>query len=226
MGLMRILVVEDNKRIAQNIKEGLLQEAFVVDVASDGEMGFDLAYAEEYEVIVLDLMLPKMDGETICRKLRSSGKQTPILMLTAKDGLNDKVNGLNLGADDYLAKPFAFAELVARIKALARRPRNMTDSVIRVRDLTVDLNQQRVYRLGTQIDLSLKEYLLLSYMARNSPKVVSKQQLIDNVWEFEACVMLNTVEVHIRHLRRKIDEPFADLKPLITTVRGFGYMLK
>lgn len=222
---MRVLVVEDERKIANSIKKGLEQGNFSVDVAYDGEYGFDLASEENYEVIVLDLMLPKMDGLTICKKLREKNIQTPILILTAKGEVNDKVKGLNLGADDYLPKPFAFSELLARIKALTRRPRQVLDTRLEVDNLTLDTLTYEVKRDGKPIGLSKKEYALLEYLIRNKGKVVSKNQITNHVWSYDTDILPNTVEVYIGYLRKKIDKPFKNKDPLIHTIRGFGYKI-
>lgn len=217
---MRILVVEDEHKIANSIKRGLEQEGYAVDVAYDGEEGYDLASSESYGVIVLDLMLPKMDGMTICKKLRAEDNQTPILILTARGELNDRVDGLNSGADDYLVKPFAFAELVARIKALSRRPKESLGTTLTSGDLTLDTVNFSVTRSGREIVLSKKEFALLEYLLRHKGKVVTKEQIISNVWDYEADILPNTVEVFIGYLRGKIGND------LIKTIRGFGYKIE
>lgn len=223
---MRILVIEDEHKIANSIKKGLEQESWAVDVAYDGEAGFDLAATEDYDVIILDLMLPKMDGVKLCRKLRKEEHvHTPILMLTAKGELDDKVNGLNAGADDYLLKPFAFAELLARIRALTRRPKQTLDNVLNCGDLTLDTLTFEVKRAGKQIRLSKKEFALLEYLLRHKDRVLSKDQIINHVWDYEADILPNTVEVYIGYLRNKVDKPFKNKKPLIQTIRGFGYKI-
>lgn len=220
---MRILVVEDEHKIANSIKKGLEQESFAVDVAFDGEEGFDLAASEEYDVIVLDLMLPKMGGVEICKSLRKDNIHTPILILTAKGELEDKVNGLNAGADDYLVKPFAFAELLARIKALSRRPKKTLDTKLKVKDLNLDTLNYSVTRSKKEINLSKKEFALLEYLMRHQGKVVTKDQIINHVWDYDADVLPNTVEVYVGYLRNKIDKPFKKNSELIHTIRGFGY---
>jgi len=223
---MRILVVEDEHKIANSIKKGLEQESYAVDAVYDGGQGFDLAATEDYDVIILDLLLPKMDGMEICKKLRKEENiHTPILMLTAKGQLNDKVKGLNAGADDYLVKPFAFAELLARIKALVRRPKTSLSPVLTVEDLSLDTLTFEVKRAGKKIKLSKKEYALLEYILRHKDKILTKEQIINNVWNYDADVLPNTVEVYIGYLRNKIDKPFKNKKPLIQTVRGFGYKI-
>jgi len=220
---VRILIVEDEHRIANSIKKGLEQESFAVDVAFDGERGFDLASTEDYDVIILDLMLPKMDGMEICKRLRSQEIHTPILMLTARGQIEDRVNGLNAGADDYLPKPFAFTELLARIKALIRRPKNSLNTTLEYKDLTLDTINFEVKRAGINIKLSKKEFALLEYLMRNSEKTLTKEQIISHVWDYDADILPNTVEVYVGYLRNKIDKK-AKIK-LINTVRGFGYRL-
>ncbi len=221
---MRILVVEDNHKIANSIKQGLEQEAYAVDSAYDGEYGYDLAATEDYDLIVLDLMLPKMDGLEICRRLREVENHVPILILTAKGQLEDKVEGLNCGADDYLVKPFAFAELLARIRALSRRPKNNLGTKLSVGDLVLDTVNYQVSRAGKTIDLTKTEFSLLEYLMRHQGKVLSKEQIIRHVWDYNADVLPNTVEVYIGYLRNKIDKPFKE--KLIKTVRGFGYKIE
>ena len=215
---MRILVVEDEHKIASSIKRGLEQEGYAVDVAYDGEQGYDLASSESYDAIVLDLMLPKIDGLTICSKLREEEKHTPILILTSKGFLSDRVNGLNTGADDYLVKPFAFEELLARLRALLRRPKNGGLARLVYKDLELDSVNFEVKMSGKKINLSRKEFALLEYLMRNSGKIVSKDNIIDHVWSYDADILPNTVEVYIGYLRKKISG-------LIQTVRGFGYKL-
>jgi len=223
---MRILVIEDEHKIARAIKKGLEQESYAVDLAFDGEYGYDLAATEDYDVIVLDLMLPKKDGLSICRELRAAGIHTPIIMLTARGQLHERVEGLDSGADDYLVKPFSFAELLARIRALTRRPRNALDTVLSAGDLTLDTVTYEVKRGGIPIALSRKEFALLEYLLRNKGRILSKDQIINHVWDFDADVLPNTVEVYIGYLRNKIDRPFRNSPPLIKTVRGFGYKIE
>ena len=224
---MKILIVEDEEKIANSLKRGLEQESHVVDVAYDGEVGYDLASGENYDLIILDLMLPKIDGMTICKKLRQDDDvPSPILMLTARSSVEDRVKGLNIGADDYLPKPFSFEELLARVTALGRRPWEVAkDSVLKVGGLTLDKTAFEVTRGNKQIKLSRKEFTLLEYLMRNSGKIISKDTLMESVWEYEADILPNTVEVYIGYLRKKIDEPFKDQPRLIQTVRGFGYKL-
>lgn len=223
---MRILVIEDEYKIANSIKKGLEQESLAVDVAYNGKDGFDLASSENFEVIILDLMLPDMDGMEICRNLRAGAVHTPILILTAKGQLEDKVEGLNSGADDYLVKPFAFSELLARVKALGRRPKNSLGTVLGLADLTLDTIKYEVKRDNKEIKLSKREFALLEYLLRHPNMVLTKDQIINNVWEYDADVLPNTIEVYIGYLRNKIDSPFKNKKPLIHTVRGFGYKIR
>jgi len=219
---MKLLIVEDEVKIARALQRGLEQERFAVEIVHDGEAGLAAAEADEYDVIVLDRMLPGMDGLAICQALREAGNATPILMLTAKDQVRDRVAGLNAGADDYLVKPFAFEELLARLQALLRRPSGGGKTVLKVADLELDPTAFLVRRAGQKIKLSAKEFALLEYLMRNEGQVLSKEKIIDHVWEYDADVLPNNVEVFIRYLRRKIDEPF-DSPPLIHTSRGFGY---
>jgi len=222
---MRILVVEDEHKIAQAIKKGLEHDGYAIDLAFDGETGYDLASTEEYIVILLDVMLPKMNGIEVCKKLRSENIHTPILMLTAKGELDDKVTGLNSGSDDYLVKPFAFAELLARIKALTRRPKTSISNTLKVDNLILDTNIFEVTRGNTPISLSKKEFSLLEYLMRQSGKTLTKDQIIQNVWNYESDILPNTVEVYVGYLRQKIDKAFSQYPSLIHTVRGFGYKL-
>ena len=216
---MKILVVEDEVKIANSIKKGFEQESWICDLALDGETGYDLAVSESYDVIILDLMLPKMDGISISKNLRKENIHTPILMLTAKGELDDKVLGLNSGADDYLVKPFAFEELVARVQALARRPKTMTVEQLIVNDLKINTKTQEVKLKEKIIDLSKKEYQLLEYLMKNKSNVSSKEDIISHVWDYESNILPNTVEVFIKYLRNKLG------KDVIKTVRGFGYKL-
>jgi len=223
---MRILIVEDNHKIANSIKKGLEQESFAVDVAYTGIDGFDLASVEDYDLIILDLMLPEMDGMEVCRNLREEGNHTPILMLTAKTELENKVGGLNCGADDYLTKPFAFTELLARIRALLRRPQNMLPNELSCGNLKIDTQRFTVTRNGADVDLSRREFALLEYLMRNKGRVVTKDKIIEHVWDYDADILPNTVEVYIGYLRNKLEKPFPKSPKLIKTVRGFGYRLE
>lgn len=223
---MRILVVEDEHKIANSVKKGLEQEFYAVDLAFDGEHGFDLAATEDYDVIILDLMLPKINGLEICKKLRREKNiHTPILMLTAKGELDDKVNGLNSGADDYLVKPFAFIEFLARIRALTRRPKQALANTLSFKDLTLNTLTFEVKRADRQIKLSKKEFALLEYLLRHQGKVLTKEKIINHVWDYDADILPNTVEVYIGYLRNKIDRSFKKKPKLIKTVRGFGYKI-
>lgn len=218
---MRILVVEDEHKIATSLKKGLEQESYAVDLAFTGTEGYDLASSENYDLIILDVMLPGISGIEICAKLRGANIHTPILMLTARGQTGDKVQGLNSGADDYLTKPFAFEELLARIKALSRRPTKTTGSVYNVADLKLDTITYEVKRGDKKINLSSKEFSLLEYLMRNKNTVISKDQIIEHVWDYDSDILPNTVEVFVGYLRNKLGKP-----DLITTVRGFGYKIE
>ncbi len=222
---MKVLIVEDEHKIANAIRQGLEQEHFVVDVAYDGTSGYDLASSESYDIIILDRLLPGMDGLTLCKKLRLQANHTPIIMLTAKTQVGDRVEGLQGGADDYLTKPFAFEELLARIKALSRRPREIAKTKLKVDDLVLNTDNYEVLRGKKSITLSAKEFALLEYLMRHSKKIVTKEQIISHVWNYDTDILPNTVEVFIGYLRNKIDKPFSDKLGLIKTVRGFGYKI-
>ncbi len=221
---MRILLVEDDVTIARLLKEGLEDESYAVDVVHDGNEGYRTAVADEYDVIILDIMLPEMNGYEVCRALRNDGNKTPILMLTARDAERDIVEGLDTGADDYLAKPFSFDVLLARIRALLRRPNEKLEEILQVGDLKLDPSSKKVTRASQEINLTAKEYGVLEYLMRNKGKVLSKEQIISHVWDFDADVLPNNVELFIMFLRRKIDKPFKS--KLIHTVSGFGYKLE
>lgn len=223
---MRILIIEDEHKIANSIKKGLEQENFAVDVAFDGTQGYDLAVSEGYDLIILDRLLPGVDGADICKNLRNMNIHTPLLLLTAKGQILDKVEGLNAGADDYLTKPFAFEELLARIKALIRRPRDIQHTVLWVNSLSLNTLSYEVSRDNRPIILSSKEYSLLEFLMRHVNKVLTKEQIINHVWDYDSDILPNTVEVYIKLLRNKIDKPFPHLSPLIHTVRGFGYKIE
>jgi len=222
---MKVLVIEDEHKIANSIKQGLEQEHYVVDVAYDGTAGYDLASSEPFDVIILDRLLPGLDGLRLCKQLREENIHTPILMLTAKVQVEDRVEGLNTGADDYLTKPFAFEELLARVKALGRRPKEVATTLMTVSDLTVDTATFEVKRSGERVQLSAREFALLEYLMRHSEKTLTKEQIMQHVWNYDANILPNTVEVFIGYLRNKIDKPFSHKKPLIHTVRGFGYKI-
>jgi DNA-binding response OmpR family regulator len=220
---MRILVVEDEKKIAAAIASGLKMEKYAVDIEYDGDSGLGSALNEDYDVMIIDRMLPgNLEGLELCREIRKAGIHTPILLLTARGQIRDKVDGLNAGADDYLVKPFSFDELLARIRALLRRPKETTTNLLSSDDLSLDTVTYEVHRAGKPISLSAKEYALLEYMMRNQGRILNKDNIIAHVWNFDADVLPNTVEVYIGYLRNKIDKPF-DSKPLIHTLRGFGY---
>lgn len=221
---MRILVVEDEHRIAQAVKEGLEQESYAVDVEFDGEDGYHAATSEDYDLIILDVMMPGLNGFEVCEKLRKDGNHTPILMLTAKDQTRDIVKGLDTGADDYLAKPFAFEVLLARVRSLLRRPQQSLGEELRLADLSLNTVTKKVTRNDRAIALSSKEYALLEYLLRNQGRVLSKNNIISHVWDFDADILPNTVEVFITYLRNKIDRPYDT--HLIHTVRGFGYKME
>lgn len=224
MILVRILVIEDEHKIANAIKQGLVQEKYAVDVEYDADGGLGAALHENYDLMVIDRMLPgEIEGLDICRRVREAGIHTPILLLTAKDQIKDKVEGLNAGADDYLVKPFSFEELLARLRALLRRPPRFSGTVLKVDDLTLDPVKFEVKRGNKQIGLSAKEFALLEYMMRNSNRVLTKENIISHVWDFDADVLPNTVEVYVGYLRNKIDRPFRH--KLLHTQRGFGYKL-
>lgn len=221
---MRILIVEDEYKIANAVKKGLEQESYAVDVAYDGDEGMDSATSGDYDLVVLDYMLPgEHDGLDIIKTMRKQGLHTPVIFVTAKDGTKDRVNGLDAGADDYLVKPFAFEELLARVRALLRRPKESISSIITESDLSLDLNALRVSRGGKEIELTQKEFALLEYLMRNPGRILTKENIISHVWDYDADILPNTVEVYIGYLRNKIDKKHKD-NPLIHTRRGFGYM--
>lgn len=222
---MRILVVEDEHKIANSIKKGLEQESYAVDLAFTGTEGYAHASTEDYDLIILDLMLPEMTGLEIVTKLREQKIHIPILMLTAKGQIEDKVTGLDAGADDYLTKPFAFEEFLARIRALRRRPKDTVESILNFEDLTLNTVSYEVKRDEIALKLSSKEYSLLEYMLRHPKQILTKDQIITHVWDYESDILPNTVEVYIGYLRNKIDKPFKAKPSLIHTVRGFGYKI-
>jgi len=222
---MRILLVEDEHKLAAAIKRGLEQERFAIDVEHDGDSGLGAALAESYDVMIIDRMLPgSVEGLDICTEVRKANIHTPIIILTAKDRIHDRVSGLNAGADDYLVKPFSFEELLARVRALLRRPPTTKDNILKVSDLSLNTITFEVKRGGKTINLSAKEFSLLEYLMRNSGQVLSKDKIISHVWDFDTDILPNTVEVYIGYLRSKIDRPFKG-SPLIHTLRGFGYRL-
>ena len=223
---MRILVIEDDRKIAGAIKRGLELKGFAVDAVYDSDAGLAAAGDPDYDAIVLDRMLPGgMDGVALCRKLRDDGVDTPVIMLTARGAIGDKVEGLNSGADDYLVKPFSFDELTARVRALLRRPPVQVGTTLQLEDLTLDTNNYEVRRDGKVIKLSHKEFSLLEYLMHHSGQVMTKDMIISHVWDQDADILPNTIEVYIGYLRNKIDRPFPESKPLLHTQRGFGYKL-
>jgi DNA-binding response OmpR family regulator len=220
---MRILLVEDDADLGEFIRKGLKEERYAVDLAADGETALGLAREHPYELIILDIMLPKLDGLTVCRRLREGGNTMPILLLTARDSTEDKVSGLDIGADDYLTKPFAFVELLARVRALIRRGGPQHLGRLKAADLELDPASRRVWRAGREITLTNKEYALLEFMLRNKNRVLTRTAIIQHVWDLNYDPMTNIVDAHIRALRAKIDREFSPA--LLTTVRGAGYML-
>ena len=220
---MRLLVIEDERKIARVITESLKREKYAVDVAYDGEEGFNLADSQPYDLLIVDRMLPGLEGAEIVKKLRENGKNMPILFLTALSTTEDKTLGLDVGADDYLTKPFAIDELLARVRALLRRPPIQQPDILKIDDLRIDKQQQTVTRAGKDIDLTNKEYALLEYLMQHPNQILSKETLIDHVWDFDADILPNNVEAYIKNLRQKIDKPFK--KQLIKTMRGFGYRI-
>lgn len=221
---MRLLVIEDERKIARVITESLKREKYAVDVAYDGEEGFNLADSQPYDLLIVDRMLPGLEGTEIVKKLRENGKNMPILFLTALSTTEDKTLGLDVGADDYLTKPFAIDELLARVRALLRRPPIQQPDILKIDDLRIDKQQHTVARAGKIIDLTSKEYALLEYLTQYPNQILSKETLIDHVWDFDADILPNNVEAYIKNLRQKIDKPFK--KQLIKTVRGFGYRIE
>lgn len=222
---MRILVIEDEHRIATSLQKGLVQEHYAVDVAYDGTKGFDLASSEQYDVVLLDLMIPEMDGMTICKELRKLNIHTPIIMLTAKGMVEDKVAGLDAGADDYITKPFSFDELLARIRSVIRRPPQQQNETLSTKDLTLNTKTFAVMRAKKPIQVSSREFAILEYLLRHPDTICTKDDIIAHVWDYDADILPNTVEVYIKNLRNKIDTPFPQKQPLIQTIRGFGYKI-
>jgi DNA-binding response OmpR family regulator len=220
---MKILLVEDEKKVANFVRSGLKSEGFTVDLAADGEEGLFLARDGAFDLIILDILLPKLDGITICKKLRAEGKAMPIIMLTAKDSVEDRVRGLDAGADDYLTKPFSFAELLARVRALTRRHKAAGQEKLTVGDLTLDPETFEVVRGGKKISLSATEFRLLKYLMENSSHVVTKTLILENVWGYDFSPESNVVDVYIKYLRDKVDKGFKT--SFIKTVRGIGYRI-
>jgi DNA-binding response OmpR family regulator len=221
---MYVLLVEDERRLAQLIRRVLEEEGHTADVAYDGEEGLQMALEGTHDVIVLDVMLPEIDGIEVCQSLRRSRVDTPVLLLTALDGVDDRVKGLDAGADDYLAKPFAFQELLARVRALGRRRVQARDpQELEIEDLKLDLRRRRAQRNGRPIELSPKEFSLLEFMMRNQGRVVTRTQILDHLWGYDFATDSNLVDVYVAYLRRKVDK--GSDRPLIRTVRGVGYAL-
>jgi DNA-binding response OmpR family regulator len=221
---MRLLLVEDEKKVADFIARGLRAERYAIDVAHDGPMGWQMAQGIDYDLIILDLMLPGLSGTEVLRRVRQHGSQAAVLVLTARDATAEKVATFEAGADDYLTKPFAFAELLVRVKALLRRPPINHDHVLRVSDLELDRLTKQVRRGGKKIDLTSKEYALLEYLAAHPGRVLSRTMIIEHVWDESFEGLTNIVDVYVRHLRAKVDDPFPT--KLIQTVRGAGYCVE
>lgn len=223
---MRVLVVEDEHKIARALKKALEQEKYAVDVVYDGDEGYAMATTEPYDLAIIDRMIPgEYDGIAIVKAMREQKIHTPVLLLTALGTTSDKAKGLDSGADDYLVKPFALEELLARVRALLRRPAEHQSVVLTAGDLELDTTTFRVTRAGTEIKLTSKEFALLEYLLRNQGRPLSKETIISHVWDYDADILLNTVEVYIKYLRSKVDQPFKS-PPLIHTVRGFGYKVE
>jgi len=220
---MRILLVEDEEKVARFVARGLEAERYAVDAARDGAAGLELATTYRYDLVILDLMLPKLGGTELLLELRRKDPSVPVLVLTARDAVADKVRNFEAGADDYLTKPFAFAELLVRVKALLRRGAVERSSVLRIGDLELDRTSQQVRRLGRRIELTGKEYALLEYLMAHAGRVLSRTMIIEHVWDQSFDGATNIVDVYVRHLRSKVDEPFA--QKLIRTVRGVGYAI-
>ncbi len=220
---MRILLVEDEVKMARALRRGLEQEGHTIDVSADGNDGLSKALEYDYDAVVLDVMLPGRDGFSICRELRASGRWSPVLMLTARDAVEDRIRGLDAGADDYLVKPFAFGELVARLRALVRRGPVERPPVISVGDVELDPAAHTVTRSGRAVDLSAREFALLEFLMRHPGEVLSRTRILEQVWDYSYTGFSNVVDVYVAYLRRKLERPFG--RPLIRTVRGVGYAL-
>lgn len=221
---MRMLVVEDERKLATVLKRGLEEQGYAVDLAYDGEDGLALAESAPYDLVILDVMLPSLDGFQVCRRLRAARRMMPVLMLTARDAVDDRVTGLDSGADDYLVKPFAFRELLARARALLRRDGRSKETVLRAVDLEVDAATREVRRGGQPVELTTKEYAILEYFLRNPNRVLTRTQIAEHVWDYDFVSMSNVIDVYIGYLRRKLRD---DHEPrLLRTIRGAGYQLK
>ncbi|MDP6657610.1 MAG: response regulator transcription factor [Nitrospinaceae bacterium] len=221
---MRILIVEDEKKVARFIKKGLEEETYAVDVAHDGEEGLHLAKEGYYDLVILDLMLPKMNGLEVLSELRGGRRDFPILLLTAKDTVEDRVTGLNKGADDYLTKPFAFSELLARVRVLLRRGKAEVKTELQIADLSLNLVSHKVNRGGGEVELTGKEYSLLEYFMRNQGKVLTRTMIAEHVWDYNFDTFTNVIDVYVNHLRKKVDKGHS--KKLLHTLRGVGYIMK
>jgi len=221
---MKILVVEDEPKTASYLRNGLVENGFVADISHRGDDGLHAATGGEYDLIILDVMLPERDGWSVLSALRAAGRSTPVLFLTARDGVPDRVKGLELGADDYLVKPFAFSELLARVRSVLRRGPGRQSDVLRVADLEIDVTRHQASRDGQRLDLTPKEFLLLSLFARRAGEVLSRTFIAEQVWDMNFDPGTNVVDVHVRRLRSKVDDPFP--RKLIRTVRGLGYVLE
>ena len=221
---MRILIVEDERKIARALGRALKNEKYAVDISHDGTDAYAMAGMIDYDLLILDRMIPgDYDGLSLTKKLREEGKKVPILLLTALGEIKDKTEGLDSGADDYLTKPFALDELLARVRALLRRPQTQVETILKIADLSLDLNMHEVFRNNQKIELTNKEFSLLEYLVRNAGRPVSKEQIINHVWNYDADILPNNIEVYISYLREKVDKPFE--KKLIKTVRGIGYKI-
>src|ERR1039457_6200431 len=220
---MRILLIEDEKKTAAFLAKGLHEEGHTVDRVTDGEAGLELAGAKRYDLLIVDVMLPKKDGWAVVSELRGRGVRTAILFLTARDSVRDRVKGLELGADDYLVKPFAFAELLARVRTLLRRPTRQQEQ-LKIDDLEIDTRRHKAARSGVQLNLTPMEFLLLSHLSRCAGDIVSRKEIVEQVWDINFDTSTNAVEVMVRRLRAKVDDPFKT--KLIHTIRGVGYVLK
>jgi DNA-binding response OmpR family regulator len=221
---MRILIVEDDHKIANALKKGLERQSYAVDVAYDSDNGVAMATTEPYDLVILDRMLPgSTDGIGILKTMRESSNHTPVLLLTAKDKVLDRAEGLNAGADDYLVKPFAFVELIARVRALLRRPKEVIDNTVAYQDVTLDRDNFSASRGDVSIELTAKEFALLEYLLSQPGRIITKDQIMQHVWNYDSDILPNTVEVYIGYLRNKLDKPFPDKPNLINTRRGFGY---